>query len=190
MKAYLRSVRIAPKKASIVAKMLRRKRAEEGMAMLSRTNKKAARIFEKLLQSAIANATHNDGQNAKDLVIRTVVVNKSLGLQRGVPMARGRMRPMTKWMSHLTITLGVEAEAEKEAGKATKPKKKSAPAAPTAKTEQKTEAKASQKSETPVEQKEQTEASASSASESSSTPDAPAEGETSSSETESKPSAS
>lgn len=128
MKAYLRSARIAPKKANIVAKMVRGMPVGEAMDLLSRTHKKSARLIEELLKSAVANARHNDKQHPTDLVIKTIVVNQSLGYARGVPMARGRMRPMTKFLSHISITLGI-GDTETKAKPAAKEKTAKKPAA-------------------------------------------------------------
>lgn len=107
MKAHLRSVRIAPKKANIIAKMVRGMPVGEAMTLLKRTHKKGARIVETLLESAVANARHNDKQHPSDLVIKSIIVNQGMGLPRGVPMARGRIRTMTKFMSHIDLALGV-----------------------------------------------------------------------------------
>ncbi len=127
MKAYLRSARIAPKKANIVAKMVRGMPVGEAMVLLSRTHKKSARLIEGVLQSAIANARHNDKQHPTDLIVKTIIVNQSLGYDRGVPMARGRIRPMTKFLSHISITLGIGGG--EKAKKADKGAKKAAPKA-------------------------------------------------------------
>ena len=107
MKAHLRSVRIAPKKANIIAKMVRGMPVHGAMDALHRTNKKGARLVEQLLRSAMANAAHNDRQTASQLVIKSIVVNQGTGYRRGVPMSRGRVRPMTKFLSHISVTLGV-----------------------------------------------------------------------------------
>jgi len=107
MHAFLRSVRIAPKKANLSASMIRGLPAQEALAALQRTPKKGARILEKLLQSAVANAEHNDNQRSENLLVKTVVVNQGQAYRRGVPMARGRVRPIRKFLSHISITLGV-----------------------------------------------------------------------------------
>lgn len=114
MKAYLRSARIAPKKANIIAKLVRGMTVSEAMVALTRTHKKGARMVEELLKSAVANAEHNDKQDSSKLVIKTIIVNQSMGYRRGVPMARGRVRPMTKFLSHISLTLGVAGEATTE----------------------------------------------------------------------------
>lgn len=139
MKAYLHSVRIAPKKANLIAMLVRGQRVEEAISALRRTNKKGARIIEKLLKSAVANAEHNEKQNAANLVIRTIVVNQGTAYHRGIPMARGRVRPIRKFMSHIEITLGVAEVADEKTSK--KP----------AKTAKKSVKAASSKEETPVE---------------------------------------
>ena len=115
MKAYLHAVRIAPKKANLIAKMIRGLPAADAMHMLERTNKKAARILEQLLRSAMANASHNEKQDAQTMVIRTLIVNQGQAYHRGVPMARGRVRPMRKFMSHIELVLGLPEEQEEEA---------------------------------------------------------------------------
>lgn len=107
MKAFLRSARIAPKKANVIARMVRGMPVPEAQDLLGRTNKKAARLFGDLLASAVANAAHNDRQDPHVLMVKEVVVNQGSAYKRGVPMARGRVRPMQKFLSHLSITLGV-----------------------------------------------------------------------------------
>lgn len=112
MNSSLRSVRIAPKKAQLVAKMIRGKAVPDAVHILEHTNKKAARIFEKLLRSAMANASHNEKQDPQMMVIKLLTVNKAQAYHRGVPMARGRVRPMRKFLSHINMTLGVAGEVE------------------------------------------------------------------------------
>lgn len=123
MKAFLRSVRIAPKKANLVASMVRDMPVTEALDILEHTNKKGARILETLLRSAIANAENNDKQRRGNLVVRSLIVNKSQTFHRGVPMARGRVRPMRKFLSHIELTLGVAGQEQEEAV-ATSTKKK------------------------------------------------------------------
>lgn len=114
MNTSLRSVRIAPKKAQLVAKMIRGKSVPDAVHILEHTNKKAARILQELLRSAMANASHNEKQDPQMLTIKTLTVNKAQAYHRGVPMARGRVRPMRKFMSHINLTLGVAGEKEEK----------------------------------------------------------------------------
>jgi len=137
MKASLRAIRIAPKKAQLIAKMIRGKSVPDAVYTLERTNKKAARILEQLLRSAMANASHNEKQDPQMLTIKTLTVNKAQAYHRGVPMARGRVRPMRKFMSHIHLTLGVATEEgakEAKGAKGTKGEKEGKDASPAKKT--------------------------------------------------------
>lgn len=106
MKASLHSARIAPKKANLIAKMVRGMTVPDAMESLRKTHKKAARMIELLLRSAIANAGHNDKQDAQTMVISSIVVNQGQAYRRGMPMARGRQRPYRKFLSHVHLELG------------------------------------------------------------------------------------
>ena len=126
MKASLRSIRIAPKKAQLVAKMIRGKSVPDAVEILDHTNKKAAAIFGRLLRSAMANASHNEKQDPQMMVIKTLTVNKAQSYHRGVPMARGRVRPMRKFLSHIEVSLGYsDDKVEKNATHAKNAKKES-----------------------------------------------------------------
>lgn len=126
MKAYLRSVRLAPKKANLIALLVRGMPVNDALHLLQRTHKKGARLVEELLKSAIANAEHNDKQNRADLIVKTIIVNQGQALRRGTPMARGRMRPLSKFLSHIDLVLGIkDVDSVKSA-----PKKKAAKKAP------------------------------------------------------------
>lgn len=107
MKAFLRSARIAPKKATIIARMVRGMPVQEAQDLLGRMHKKAARMVGDLLASAVANAAHNDRQNPRTLLVKEIVVHQGSAYRRGVPMARGRVRPMRKFLSHISLRLGL-----------------------------------------------------------------------------------
>ena len=119
MNASLKAIRIAPKKAQLVAKMIRGKSVPDAMYTLQRTNKKAARLLEGLLRSAMANASHNEKQDPQMMMVKTLIVNKAQCYHRGVPMARGRVRPMRKFMSHIELTLGVSQQNTSQTAKKT-----------------------------------------------------------------------
>ncbi len=149
MKASLRSVRIAPKKANLVASMIRGLRVLEAIDLLENTNKKAARLLEELLKSAVANAKQNEKQDPQDLIIKSLIVNKAQAYHRGVPMARGRVRPMRKFLSHISVTLGVDTgddepksakKTEKTAKASSQPAKKQVKTPQSSKAESKTTA--------------------------------------------------
>ena len=137
MKAYLHSVRIAPKKANLVAKMVRGMNVADATEALRRTNKKAARIIETLLLSAVANASHNDRQDPQTMVIKTIVVNQGTAYRRGMPKARGQTRPYRKFLTHIDLVLGFpELEGDspkKKAAKAPSQEKKNTVKATSAK---------------------------------------------------------
>lgn len=105
MKAHLRRTRISPKKANIVAGLIRGKSAEEALELLKFTPKKAAKTLSKVLASAMANAEQNDSKNRSDLMIKSVIVNKGPFYKRFLPSARGRALPLSKPTSHITIEL-------------------------------------------------------------------------------------
>ena len=97
--------------------MVRGMPVPDAVEALRRTHKKAARIIEGLLRSAIANASHNDRQDPQGMIIKTLIVNQAQALRRGIPKARGQVRPVRKFMSHIVIVLGFpEDETEVEEG--------------------------------------------------------------------------
>jgi large subunit ribosomal protein L22 len=131
MKAHLHSVRIAPKKANLIARIVRGLTVPDAVEALRTTNKKGARIIEKLLLSAMANASHNDKQDPQMMVIKEIVVNQGQAYRRGMPKARGQVRPYRKFLSHITVTLGYaedlaksEESASQKAAKPVQPSRK------------------------------------------------------------------
>ncbi len=125
MKAILRRVRISPKKANLVAQLVRNMKATEAIDVLNFTPKKAAPIIRKVIQSAVANAENNFKQNPEDLYITEIIVNEGVTLKRSIPISRGRVHPLLKRTSHITVKVGLPSEkmkAEKEV-KVEKPKK-------------------------------------------------------------------
>lgn len=123
MHAQLNSARLAPKKAILMAEMVRGLTVPDAVELLRKTHKKSARLFEGVLRSAIANAEHNFKQDPQTMILKTVMVNKGLKYDRGVPMARGRVRPIKKFLCHITITLGYPGMERAEKKKAAKPEK-------------------------------------------------------------------
>ncbi len=148
MKAYLRSVRIAPKKANLLARMVRGLPVPEAVEELRLTNKKAARILEKMLRSAIANASHNDRQDPQTMIVKSVVVNQGMAYRRGMPKARGQQRPYRKFLSHIELELGFAEEKGEKVKKGEKGKKvpSASSDAPEASTKKKTAKKSAESS--------------------------------------------
>jgi large subunit ribosomal protein L22 len=105
MKAHLRRTRISPKKANVVAGLIRGKSAQEALDILKFTPKKAAQTLYKTLKSAVSNAENNDNAKAENLKVKTVLVNKGPFYKRYLPSARGRALPLSKPTSNITIEL-------------------------------------------------------------------------------------
>ena len=105
MKAHLRRIRLSPKKANIVAGLIRGKSAVEGLDILKFTPKKAAATIYKVLNSAISNAENNDNKKRENLIIDSVVINKGPFYKRHLPSTRGRALPINKPTTHITIKL-------------------------------------------------------------------------------------
>lgn len=107
MKAILRDLRITPKKVNLVAALVRRMQVEEALVKLNKLPKEASEALYKLIHSAMANAEQNDRQQRKDLYIKELIVNRGPALKRSTPMARGRVRPLDKFSSHVSVKLGI-----------------------------------------------------------------------------------
>lgn len=129
MKAKLSNARISPKKMNIVAGLIRRIKVGEAQDMLRFTNKKAAKMLLKLLDSAVANAEHNFKQKPAELVIDEVKVTKGSTFKRYRPVSRGRAHPYKHVNSHVTIMLKAEAATPAKPKKAAPAKKEEAPKA-------------------------------------------------------------
>lgn len=103
MKAILRGIRIAPKKANLVAGMVRGLPVDEALSLLKFTPKKGADILYKVIHSAASNAKHNFKQSFDDLVVSRIIVNQGPTLKRSLPISRGRTHPILKKTSHILV---------------------------------------------------------------------------------------
>lgn len=112
MKATLRQTRISPKKANLVAALVRNKKVTEAVDTLAFTPKKAAPILKKLIESAAANAENNFKQNKDELYIKEIVVNEGPTYKRRNMVSRGRSHMIRKRTSHIKVTL--EAKSSKQ----------------------------------------------------------------------------
>ena len=104
--AILKGVRISPQKARLVADMIRGKKVDNAINMLTFSPKKGAEIMKKVLESAIANAEHNNSADIYDLKIKTIYVDKGATLKRIRARAKGRAAKIQKQTSHITLTVG------------------------------------------------------------------------------------
>ena len=105
VKAKLRFVRVGPRKARLVADMIRGKGSEEALNILTFTKKAAAKIVIKLLKSAIANATQKKNIDVDRLYIKKITVDQGPTMKRFQPRALGRATTIRKRSSHINIVL-------------------------------------------------------------------------------------
>lgn len=103
--ATLRHARLSPQKARLVADQLRGLPVERAIEVLSFARPKAASTLKKVLESAIANAEHNEGADVDDLHVGTVHVDQGPTFRRYRARARGRAGRITKRTSHITVTV-------------------------------------------------------------------------------------
>ena len=104
--AKLYGVRLSAQKGRLVADLIRGKPVDQAMNILAFTPKKGAAIIRKLLESAIANAEHNDGADIDALKVKTIFVERGMFLKRFQPRAKGRGNRILKHTCHIFITVG------------------------------------------------------------------------------------
>jgi large subunit ribosomal protein L22 len=103
--ATLRYGRMAPRKIRLVVDLVRGKRVEEAMSILSFTPKVAARVVKKLIKSAMANAENKGDIDVDTLYIKRIFVDEGPTLKRFTPRAMGRATSIRKRTSHITVVL-------------------------------------------------------------------------------------
>ena len=104
-RAYLKGVRIAPRKVKIVLDLIRNKPVDLALATLRHTPKAASEPVTKLLQSAMANAENNHNMNKKHLYVAECFVTPGMTMKRIMPRAQGRAFRINKRTSHVTIVV-------------------------------------------------------------------------------------
>ena len=105
-KAIVRGVRLSVDKGRLVADMVRGKKVDQALNILTFTQKKAAGIVKKALESAIANAEHNDGADIDDLKVTSIYVEQGATLKRFAARAKGRGNCISKPTCHIYVTVG------------------------------------------------------------------------------------
>ena len=103
--AKLTNTRLSPQKMRLVADQVRGLPVERAIDVLTFSNKKAAAIIKKVLESAIANAEHNDGADIDELKISEILVDAGPTMKRLRPRARGRADRIIKRTSHVKVTV-------------------------------------------------------------------------------------
>ena len=111
VKAVTCFVRVAPRKARIVVDLVRGKSVTEAREILAFTNRAVAETVEKTLNSAVANAEHNNHLRADSLVVKRAFVDEGPTLKRIRPRAKGSASRIRKRTSHITIVVAPREEA-------------------------------------------------------------------------------
>lgn len=106
--AKLRGARISAQKARLVADQVRGKSVEEALNILTFSQKKAAELIKKVLDSAIANAENNEGADVDELRVSTIFVDEGMTMKRIMPRAKGRADRILKRSCHITVKVADE----------------------------------------------------------------------------------
>lgn len=104
--AVLRSVRLSAQKGRLVADLVRGKTVDQALNILAYTPKKGAAIVKKVLESAIANAEHNNGADIDALKVTRIHVEQGPVLKRFTARAKGRGNRISKQTCHIYVTVG------------------------------------------------------------------------------------
>ena len=102
-RAIAKYVRMSPMKVGVVLGLIRGKNVNEAFAILKYTQREAARVIEKVLKSAIANAEHNNELDRANLIVSEAFVGQGPTLKRFRPHAQGRAFRILKRTSHITV---------------------------------------------------------------------------------------
>ena len=108
-RAYLKYLRISPRKVVILCDLIRGKDVKTATAHLMQTPKAASEPMLKLLKSAVANAENNNGMDVEKLYVSTAIANPGPTLKRGMPRAQGRYNRILKRTTHITIGVSEKA---------------------------------------------------------------------------------
>lgn len=112
-RALARGVRLAPRKVSLVASLVRGRSVSDALIILEHTPKRAALPVVKAIKSAAANATNTHGIDGKTLVIDQLTVTAGPRLKRFKPAAHGRALPFMKRTSHITVVVRGDVKPKK-----------------------------------------------------------------------------
>lgn len=105
-KAILKGVRLSAQKGRLVADMVRGMPVDQALNILTFCPKKGAGIIKKVLESAIANAEHNDGADIDELKVKIIHVEQGTSLKRFTARAKGRGNRILKQTCHVFVTVG------------------------------------------------------------------------------------
>ncbi len=105
VQAKLSGARLSAQKARLVADQVRGRPVEDALNLLTYSSKKGADVIKKLLNSAIANAEHNEGADVDELKISEIYVDEGMTMKRIMPRAKGRADRILKRSCHISITV-------------------------------------------------------------------------------------
>ena len=108
VKSTLRGVRLSAQKGRLVADQIRGRPVDRALTILTFSPKKGAAIIRKVLESAIANAEHNEGADIDELKVTSVFVEQGPTLKRFTARAKGRGNRISKPTCHIYLTVGDE----------------------------------------------------------------------------------
>ena len=105
-KSILKGVRLSAQKGRLVADQVRGLPVGKALDLLAFSPKKGAKIIKRVLESAIANAEHNDGADIDELKVQSIYVDKATNLRRFTARAKGRGNVILKQTCHIYVTVG------------------------------------------------------------------------------------
>ncbi len=110
-KAIAKYVRMSPRKARLVADLIKGKDIQEAQAILRYTPNKAAGVISKVMLSAAANAENNLGLDREKLIVKGAIIDQGPSIKRIKPRAQGRADRMVHRTSHVTVVVAEREEA-------------------------------------------------------------------------------
>ncbi len=119
-RAILYGARLSAQKGRLVADLVRGLPVEKALNVLAFSPKKGARILKKVLESAIANAEHNDGADIDELKVKRIYVEQGMPMKRFHARAKGRGNRVLKHSCHIFVTVGDEEKKKAKAPARTK----------------------------------------------------------------------
>lgn len=115
--AVIKRARVSPQKARLVADQVRNLTVESALRLLNFSNKKAAHLIKSVVESAVANAEHNEGADVDDLKITTILVDGGPTMKRMHARAKGRGNRIIKRTSHITVAVSDDRAGTKHGSK-------------------------------------------------------------------------
>lgn len=106
--AKLSGAKLSAQKARLVADQVRGKQVDDALNILAFSPKKGAGLIKKVLESAIANAEHNEGADVDELRVSTIFVDEGTTMKRIKPRAKGRADRILKRSCHITVKVADE----------------------------------------------------------------------------------